>query len=317
MYYYNFLKNPIFLAIDLKYAFTHSKERLISMKSYSDLDQKGKKILYVEDEALIAILESKQLKSKNYVVHHVSSGEDAVASIMDDHSNFDLVLMDIDLGEGMDGTKAAEEILRIKDIPILFYSSHTEPEVVNKTESISGYGYLVKNSGIFVLDAAIKMALKLFQTKQERNQAEISMKRAFHELSVHQEELSAQNIELRRVHSELEISKSRYFDLYDLAPLGYLTVGELGQILETNLTAATLLGLTRPELLKMNLTDFVLPADQDIFYLHRKNLFESRIPQSFSLYLIKKDSEKIKATLSTCLSLDESGRTAYRVIISL
>lgn len=305
------------LAFNLKYVTTSLLPGLVPRESIQIVGNTERRILYVEDDALIAMLESKQLVSKDYIVHHVYSGEDAIASIKDENPAFDLVLMDIDLGSGMDGTQAAEEILKLKEIPILFYSSHMEPEIVNKTDRISGYGYLVKNSGIFVLDAAIRMALKLFQTKKERDKAEVALQRAFHDLSVHQEELTAQNMELRRLQSDLEITKSRYFDLYDLAPLGYLTINESGRIVETNLTAATLLGLTRSELLKMNLTDFILPSDQDLFYLHRKKLFETRIPQSFDLSLIRKDNEKIKATLSTCLSLDESGLPVYRVIISL
>jgi len=80
--------------------------------------------------------------------------------------------MDIDLGPGIDGTQAAERILEHKDIPVVFLSSHTEPEVVEKTEKITSYGYVVKNTGVTVLDASIKMALKLFEARMERGRAE-------------------------------------------------------------------------------------------------------------------------------------------------
>jgi len=73
--------------------------------------------------------------------------------------------MDINLGNGIDGTQAAEIILRNQDIPIVFVSSHSEREVVEKTEKITSYGYVVKNSSITVLDASIKMAFKLFDAK--------------------------------------------------------------------------------------------------------------------------------------------------------
>jgi PAS domain S-box-containing protein len=74
--------------------------------------------------------------------------------------------MDINLGEGIDGTEAAERILRIRDIPVVFLSSHTEPEVVEKTEGITSYGYIVKNSGDTVLLTSIKMAFRLFEAKR-------------------------------------------------------------------------------------------------------------------------------------------------------
>ena len=95
-----------------------------------------------------------------------------------------------------------------------------------------------------------------------------------HELRVHQIELEMQNEELRRTQAELEASRARYFDLYDLAPVGYFTLSEKGLILEANLTAATLLGVARGDLVKQPLPRFILPEDQDIYYLHRKQLLK-------------------------------------------
>ncbi len=125
---------------------------------------KAKKILLVEDNLVMATLEKKRLEKKGYSVVHVSTGEKAIALLQKEHAS--LVLMDIDLGMGMDGTQTAERILSFTEIPIVFLSSHTEPEVVEKTEKITSYGYVVKNSGITVLDASIKMAFKLFDAKQ-------------------------------------------------------------------------------------------------------------------------------------------------------
>ena len=95
-------------------------------------------------------------------------------------------------------------------------------------------------------------------------------RRALHELRVHQIELEMQNEELRQTQEELEASRARYFDLYDLAPVGYFTLSEQGLILEANLTAAKLLGVTRGTLVKQPLSHFVLREDQDIYYLHRR-----------------------------------------------
>ena len=69
-----------------------------------------------------------------------------------------------------------------------------------------------------------------------------------HELQVHQIELEMQNENLLLAHAQLDATRERYFDLYDLAPVGYLSVSEKGIILESNLTAATLLEVPRREL---------------------------------------------------------------------
>ncbi len=131
----------------------------------SALKASQKTILLVEDDAITALLTVKQLRCENYQVTHEPTGESAIAFVRENPGKIDLVLMDIDLGEGLDGTETAREILKIRDIPILFLSSHTEKAVVDKTESISSYGYVVKDSSFTVLDASIKMAFKLFETR--------------------------------------------------------------------------------------------------------------------------------------------------------
>lgn len=85
--------------------------------------------------------------------------------------------MDIDLGKGIDGTDAAQIILQSREIPVVFFSNHTESEIVEKTEKITSYGYVVKNSGETVLLASIKMAFKLFNThnKMLENERRLNM----------------------------------------------------------------------------------------------------------------------------------------------
>ena len=100
-------------------------------------------------------------------------------------------------------------------------------------------------------------------------------RRTLHELRVHQIELEMQNEELRRSQEELEASRARYFDLYNLTPVGYVTLSEEGLILEANLTAATLFGVARSALVKRPLTRFVSLEDQDIYYAHSRRLFET------------------------------------------
>jgi PAS domain S-box-containing protein len=113
--------------------------------------------------------------------------------------------------------------------------------------------------------------------------------RALHELRVHQIELEMQNEELRRTQTELDAARARYFDLYDLAPVGYCTISEKGMILEANLTAAILLGVVRGSLVRQPISRFIFKEDQDIYYRHRKQLFETGEPQACELRMVKKN----------------------------
>ena len=126
----------------------------------------NKTLLLVEDEVLIAMEKQQELGRYGYNIIHAMTGEAAV-SIIKEKNDIDMVLMDLDLGGGIDGTTAAEIILEDRDIPIIFVSSHTEPEVVKKTEKITSYGYVVKSSGISILNSSIKAAFELFNNSQK------------------------------------------------------------------------------------------------------------------------------------------------------
>ena len=93
-----------------------------------------------------------------------------------------------------------------------------------------------------------------------------------YELRVHQIELEMQNEELRRTQLELEVSRSRYFDLYDRAPVGYCTTSEEGKIPEINLTLATLLGESRDRLIDQLLSRFIAVEDADMFHLLKRRI---------------------------------------------
>lgn len=110
-------------------------------------------------------------------------------------------------------------------------------------------------------------------------------KQLLHELLLQQAELEIQNEELRRTQFELEESRSRYFDLYDLAPVGYITLDEWGLIRETNLTAAKLLSLEKKELIGEPLNTFLAREDQERYYQHYKEALKTQGQKSLELRL--------------------------------
>jgi PAS domain S-box-containing protein len=93
-------------------------------------------------------------------------------------------------------------------------------------------------------------------------QSAADTRRLLHELQVHQIELEMQNEELQQVRSEIEAVLEQYSDLYEFAPVGYLTLDRDGTIREANLMAASLLGIPRAELVKKPLRNFLAQADR-------------------------------------------------------
>ena len=125
-----------------------------------------------------------------------------------------------------------------------------------------------------------------------------SLRATLHELHVHKIELELQNEELRRTQHELDAERARYFDLYDLAPVSYLTLNETGLIQAANLTTANLLGIRRSALANLPFSRFILKEDQDRYYLFRKNLQDSIAPKLCTIRMIKHDGSLFWAQLA-------------------
>jgi PAS domain S-box-containing protein len=142
------------------------------------------------------------------------------------------------------------------------------------------------------------------------------IRRMLHELRVHQIELELQNEELRQAQAELDAARARYFDLYNLAPVGYCTVSEQGLILEANLTAASLLGVARSALVQRPLTGFILPEDQDIYYRYRKQLPGAGAPQACELRMLEADGLAFWVRLEAAVAEAADGAPVCRVVMS-
>ncbi len=140
--------------------------------------------------------------------------------------------------------------------------------------------------------------------------------RLLHELQVHQIELEMQNEELRRMQAELEASRARYFDLYDLAPVGYLVIGRKGLILEGNLTAAGLLGVGRGALAKQPFSHFVFAADQDVYYRRQQLLYETGAPQTCELRLVNKEGGSFWALMEAVVAQADDGAPLCRMVLT-
>ncbi|HIJ86419.1 MAG TPA: PAS domain S-box protein [Desulfuromonadales bacterium] len=118
-----------------------------------------------------------------------------------------------------------------------------------------------------------------------------------HELQVHQIQLEMQNEELQCAHEELDASQARYYDLYDLAPVGYLTISAKRMIKEVNLAAASVLGVDRSLLVKEPIFRILPTEGQHLFYQHLKQCSEAGESKNLELRLVRGDGELFWANL--------------------
>ena len=137
-----------------------------------------------------------------------------------------------------------------------------------------------------------------------------------HELQVHQIELQMQNEELQRRQIQLETANRRYFDLYDLAPVGYFTLSEAGLILQANLTACTMLGIDRSTLVRQTFARFVISGDRDAYYVMCKALHKGNTVQPVELRLMKQDGTSFWAQLVVNASRSAEDALVLRMAIT-
>ena len=144
----------------------------------------------------------------------------------------------------------------------------------------------------------------------------IQRQAALEKVSKYKIELESQNAERYDKQDQLEALRKRYFNLYDLAPVGYCTVSEKGLILEANQTAANLLGVTKEALLNSPLSSFVEKNCQDQYHFHRKTFVETGTLQVDELRMVKQDGTIFWAQVATSFSLGDKKEHQARILIS-
>jgi len=191
-------------------------------------EKKLKTILLVEDDAITSMAEARTVEQFNYRVITAFSGEEAIHCAAD-NPHISMVLMDIDLGGGIDGTEAARQILLFRALPIVFLTSHAEKEMVDKVRGITRYGYVIKNSGDFVLQSSIEMAFELFDA-----------------------------------HERLQESEGRFRGIFETSPIGIAIVNTEDQLfLQANESFRNLVGYSEDELKCLFVDSVTHPDDRE------------------------------------------------------
>ncbi len=175
-----------------------------------------------------------------------------------------------------------------------------------------------KNSKLFLRKQA-EALLQTNQTNLLQSQESLSsneLKKIIHELEVHQIELEMQHDELLRTQNELNISQNRYFDLYDMAPIGYCTLDEKGLIQEANLCASDLLGLSCQRLIKQPLSKFIHREEQDVYYLLNKKAQKTEQKQDGELHMVNAQGISFWANIIVISEKDNNNNQIFRLIFS-
>jgi hypothetical protein len=117
-----------------------------------------KRVFIVEDQRIIAADLENTLKKLGYdIAGSAATGEEAVVKVAAVRP--DLTLMDIRLGDAMDGIEAATEIRRKLDLPIVYLTAYADEETIVRAKATGPFGYIVKPFNERDLRAAIEIAL--------------------------------------------------------------------------------------------------------------------------------------------------------------
>ena len=177
----------------------------------------------------------------------------------------------------MDGTEAARRILEIRDIPIVFLTSHAERDMVEKVRDITRYGYVIKNSGDFVLLSSIEMAFELFEA-----------------------------------HRNMKENAERFRGVFETSPVGIAIVDTTDQrILQTNPSFRDLVGYSAGELTDMTVRDVTHPDDweHEVKIIHRR-LDQSADEYDFEKRYIRKNGDVRNVRVREAYSICGRGTTA-------
>ena len=137
------------------------------------------------------------------------------------------------------------------------------------------------------------------------------------ELEVQQSELEAQNEDLMQAKSETDNLLNKYQELYDFAPVGYVTLDEQGNIIDANLTLTGLLGIERIKLINTHFDHFIPSDTRPAFYNFFKNVIETDMCQKCQMRLIKKDDIVFYALLEGIAVMDKKYPEVKHIMLSI
>jgi PAS domain-containing protein len=155
-------------------------------------------------------------------------------------------------------------------------------------------------------------ALKAIKKKADQKTLDSDQKKLIHELQVQQIELEMQNEELLLAYEAAEKALKKYTLLYDFAPMGYLTIGMDGTILDLNIAASEMIGEKRGMLKDANLRQFIVNESEPIFNAFLEQVFTSDFKQSCAVLLGNGDNLLVRVYMEgVFIPEDNSGILSF------
>ncbi len=237
------------------------------------MEQKKKKILVVEDSGVDARLLCRLIEDLDFdVAGPVATGEAAVESALNDKP--DLVVMDILLAGEIDGITASHEIRRHRDIPVVFSSSLSDREILDKLEISDSYGYLLKPFRKRDLFITIDLALRRYEFE-----------------------------------SRLEESELRYQSLFEKSMDAIYVADKKGCFINVNRAMVELFGFSSRELMTMRIDDFAV-YDEELKDFHRSIKTEEHV-RDFEMVLKRQDGINLSCMISSSVMKSRAGRVRF------
>jgi PAS domain S-box-containing protein len=246
-----------------------------------------KKLLIVEDEIFTALTESTMLKNYGYEVQAVSSGEQAL-EIIRDNREIDLVLVDLNLGSGMDGIETSKRILEIRELPVIFLTSYSGKEVVEQLRAVKRYGYVIKGSGESLLLASIEMAFELFESRKKVDVRELEVVNA--RLEAANSRLELANMELLSANKAAMESEKKYKSIVDNTHSAMVIVNNNFDIVFANTGLMRLTGYADHEITGKSCREIFGESEREFIYSrHRSRKGGNHEPLIYNATVQRKD----------------------------
>ncbi|MEJ2715896.1 MAG: PAS domain S-box protein [Deltaproteobacteria bacterium] len=274
-------------------------------------------ILIVEDESIVAEDLRRSVVNFGYQVSAVAAdGEEAVRQYREKQP--DLVMMDIMLGEGMDGIEAAELIRSIHDVPVIYLTAYADDKVLQRAKRTGPSGYLLKPVAKAELRATIETALQRHRIEKEvRNELEARVRERTAELEKANEELLLQIVERKQAEEGLRESEAKYRAIIENMEEGYYEVDLTGNMTFCNDALSKILGYERSELIGKNNREYMDESvARKVYELFNRVYTTGRTAYTPRLEFLRKHGPPGVGETSISLIRDSAGNpTGFRGIV--